>query len=48
MPSSNYGVGQSRLTIDDVVKRGFDLDLTELIYFDQRNDVADYLAGSGW
>lgn len=29
-------------------ERGFDLDLTELIYFDQRNDVADYLAGSGW
>ncbi|SOJ53611.1 Putative S-adenosyl-L-methionine-dependent methyltransferase [Mycobacterium simulans] len=28
--------------------RGFDLDLTELIYFDERNDAHSYLVSHGW
>ncbi|WP_158015610.1 hypothetical protein [Mycobacterium basiliense] len=29
-------------------QRGFALDLTQLIYFDERNHAAGYLAGNGW
>ncbi len=43
---------QSRESIDSLTQRwrdnGFDLELGELGYAEERNDVADYLAARGW
>lgn len=44
--------GDTRRSIDSLTQlwreKGFDLELGELGYADERNDVADYLAARGW
>ena len=37
-----------RTVSDQWRKHGFDLDMTELVYFGDRNEAAPYLSGHGW
>src|SRR5262245_34970542 len=50
--STSAGGGQLSDSMDDVMKRwrdhGFDIELGELGYAEERADVADYLDGRGW
>jgi O-methyltransferase involved in polyketide biosynthesis len=41
---------QDRLhdAVENWRKHGFDLEMTDLWYFDDRHDVADYLSNRGW
>jgi methyltransferase (TIGR00027 family) len=45
---SAFSDDRSRLIADRLKQYGHDIEMSELIYHDERNDVIDYLAGLGW
>ncbi|AEV71295.1 methyltransferase, putative, TIGR00027 family [Mycolicibacterium rhodesiae NBB3] len=45
---SAFSDDRSQLIADRLKQYGHDIEMSELIYHDERNDVVDYLTGHGW
>ena len=46
--SAHFSDERSQLIADRLKQYGHDIEMSELIYHDERNDVVDYLTARGW